>query len=202
MKLSDVQVLNPNATLPSDSADWYVLQKLINDADYNNYKRLNFPTGTFVISRTLDFTKRLNNCVIESAGCSIKPSSNFSGTMLKLSNGGDNSKSVQVTIKDLKVMGDFRSSVGIDINLAQQWSLQNVKISDCFVGLNLTDTWYGEITGESMIIQCLTGVKTNTGTQNEVNTIDFRNLDLRGVTIVSDKTRFIPKNTGEVTQII
>ena len=191
--LAEVQSLNPSATL-SDTADWYVLQKLINDANANGYRRLNIPPGTYILSKPLDFTQKLSNCVIEATGCYLKPSTGYSGELVKLSRGNDYSKSRNLRINGLAIDGLFRSSVGININDAHEWYLNNVKIYNCFVGVSLTDAWYGEFSGECVIQDCLTGIQTNVGTSIEVNTIDFRNTKINFST---DKRNFVPQNVGE-----
>ncbi|MED4689064.1 hypothetical protein [Peribacillus frigoritolerans] len=191
--LAEVKTLNTTATL-LDTADWYVLQKLIHECDINNDRRLNFPTGDFRLSKPLDFTGKLANCLIEATGCYLKPASNYNGKLIQFNRGVTYAKSRNLRVDGLAIDGMYRSHVGIEVNNAQEWYFHNIKIYRCFVGLDLLDTWYGEITGEPIIQDCLTGVRTSIGNVSEVNTIDFSNLKIN---FTVDKRKFISQNVGE-----
>lgn len=131
---------------------------------------------------------------------SIVASNNFpeNVAILKIATNSYNGNNFR--INGLSIFGNYKCG-GLDIRCAQEWNFHNVNIWNCRVGLSLNDTYYGGITGTSMIRNCLVGVqmgdkaiKSYEGDRGEVNTIDFRNLKLN---FSEDKTLFYPKNAGE-----
>lgn len=192
--LAEVQLLNPSATL-SDTADWYVLQKLIYDATVYKNTRLYFPQGKFRISKPINFTQKMGiGWFVEGTGCTLKAATDYGGEMVILSRGNNYGTCRNGRIKGLAIDGNYTAEIGFKINDALEWFLDNVRIYRCFVGIQLSDTYYGEISGECVIQDCLSGIKTVPGGSDEVNTIEFNNVKINFSPV---KTIFIPKNDGE-----
>lgn len=181
--LSEVQVLNSDATL-EDSADWFVIMSLIHNANINGIGYIELPQGIGIISRTIDITKRLYRCDIKGKGCQIKPHTTFIGeAMIKLStddgNGVNWATSRLIRLDGLFIDGNFIPGIiGVYIKKAQEWLITNSSIHNCFIGVGIEDSWYGEMSLENVIQNCVRGIETLIGETNEVNTIKFNNVKI------------------------
>jgi hypothetical protein len=183
VKLSDVQVLNASATL-TDSSDWYVLQKLLYDAKNNGYKKILFPSGNFVLTKTLNLNG-LSSCIINAYGCKLS-SISFTGTMFDMTNSND------VVVKGMNIFGNVKAGIGIVLDTSQNCYFEKVTIVQCVIGIELHAVYYGGFNNMCVIYDCMKGIHFRAG--GEVNTFDFRNTRIQ---CVYGRKLFYPQNTGE-----
>ena len=190
--LAQVQAVNATATL-SDSSDWYVVQSFINFCVANNIKKITIPEGIYYMSRGIELGYLQYGSFLTCEGVIFKAVAPMN-EMVLIKHHTNYWKGRRVTIIGLEIRGDYKTQKGVSVSGAQEWYLQAVRIHGCFIGLYLEDTWYGEMSGESIIQDCLTGIDFGGGTTYEVNTIGFYNVKLN---FAVPKTSFYPKNVGE-----
>ena len=192
--LSDVQSLDINATL-SDSVDWYVVMMMVKKANDLNIGSIILPNGIGIISRTIDTTKRLYRCNIIGKNTTIKPSTTlFVGdSIIKISpvdavstNWGSGR---MIRLDGLVLDGLCTNGIyGVYIKTGQEWLITNCTIYNCFVGVALENTYYGEMSLENVIQDCVRSVEFKLGGADEINTIKLNNVKMNcGVTLEQRK---------------
>ena len=204
--LEEVQLLSADATL-EDSVDWYVIMKMIDFAQKNKVGYIRLPQGKAIISRTIDLTKRLYRCTISGCNVEIQPSKKqFVGnSLIKLSNydnnGTNHSSSRMVHLDSLFLNGTFTNGIiGVEIKQAQEWLITNSTIRECFIGVSIVDSWYGEMSLENVIQDCIRGIEFKIGIFNEVNTIKFNNVKINTTLNLESRKRLSSLKDGETEE--
>lgn len=190
--LDEVKALDPSAST-NDSADWYILQLFINECKAKKSKTIRIPEGTYYLSKGLNLSGLEYGCFIDCEGVIFKAVSKID-EIISIKHQGNYWKGRRVTIKGLEIRGEFLAQKGVCIDGVQEWLLQSMRIHGCFVGLSMADTWYGEISTETIIQDCLIGVDFAPGKTHEVNTIEFSNLKIN---FAVPKTSFYPIGEDE-----
>lgn len=203
VSLDEVQQLNKDATL-QDSADWFFLQKTLNNYNLGFYnsgsKRLYFPSGTYKLSRPLQIP-RMGLGVLDFTGVTLTPFNNYNGYLIELIKRDRDTPS----IVNLFIDGNYKSK-GIRIDYSSFWTLDNVSVRRCYVGISIASSWYGDFLGSCCIKECITGILFECGDEEdplcwEINTINFNNVSIGGATpsIIQDPLKF---NLGSDTKSI
>lgn len=197
---ADVQTLTGNATATTaDTAGWFYLQEVFfeNKTNYYNvseHKRYNVPSGeTYVLSQSLVLD--LGGSEINFSGTQLLAASGFTGYMVTIASqwGFGNYENLYID-GNYTAGGVWISPEYVDINntlaTVNHWELEDLHIQRCTIGLYMTDTYYGSVTGHSIIASSLTGIHMydnypngwygDSGPSAEVNTINFQGLDLNG----------------------
>ena len=182
--LEQVQALDPDATL-DDTADWFVVQKHIADCAAGNVRSIRLPRGRYYMSRGVDFSALEYGTHVEASGVifwATQPMDN----MVLLRHAGNYWKARRFSIHGLELRGNYVAKNGISVDGVQEWSI-DVRVHSCYTGFAMEDTWYGQISRESIIQDCLVGLAFNTGNAMEINTIGIDNLKIN---FSVDKSRF------------
>ena len=182
--LEQVQALDPDATL-DDTADWFVVQKHIADCAAGNVRSIRLPRGRYYMSRGVDFSALEYGTHVEASGVifwATQPMDN----MVLLRHAGNYWKARRFSIHGLELRGNYVAKNGISVDGVQEWSI-DVRVHSCYTGFAMEDTWYGQISRESIIQDCLVGLAFNNGNAMEINTIGIDNLKIN---FSVDKSRF------------
>jgi len=183
--LAEAQAVYSFATALTDEIDWCGIQAALNYIGLIRVQRghLLIPPGSYIMSASLAIPPQGKPIYIQ-AKSAILTSNGFSGYMI----GWTNSTTVEypqyLTIDGLRLDGAYVSS-GISITEANIWLLHNVTLVNCYVGLKLAGTYYGEISGESCIRDCYRCVLFTSGSTKEINTIKFNNVKMDSSVSVS-----------------
>ena len=180
ISLTQVTLLDSDATL-EDSSGWFYLQSIMtyHRGEYykvNEKKRVSIMQHEYYVSRPVNISL-LGNTQINAHGSIIKPYGTYDGFLVEVNEGYGH------TIVDgLLLRGEFQSK-GLNVDKVQHMSFVNLIVEFCTVGVSLSRFWYGSFTGQSMISNCLTSVlfavvDSVNDNGEEVNTIDFSNLDI------------------------
>lgn len=111
------------------------------------------------------------------------------------------------TLKDVSIRNSRKTTIGstnydltktrcLYLKQAQLFSLSGVTIMYFDVGVYIEDIWYGGFSGMNALANNRIGVLAIGVTSQEVNTIDFRNLRLRGVSVATAQAVW-SQNDGE-----
>ena len=150
---------------------------------------------TYQIDNSISFPYNSNNIKIIGYGGILKYTGTDTALKLEITRNHEITNHPQyIYIKGLKIEGNYKGT-GISIKQFNNWKLEDIQVYGFLNGIVLSDTYYGEISGKSTILCCLTGIKFESGTESiEVNTIKLDNIGIKnGI----EKTNFIPKNLGE-----
>lgn len=204
VSLSDVQSLDPNATL-EDSVDWFIIMKLIDKAHKDKVGYVELPNGSAVLSRPIDLTKKLYRCDILGKSTKITADTNFKGDCLIKFSPDDGTvnwgTSRLVRLDGLYLDGNFVPGIkGVYVKKGQEWLITNTSIHNCFIGVALEDTWYGEMSLENVIQDCIRGVEFLPGNFSEVNTIKFNNVKINCTLSDTDRQRLAPSKVDETLE--
>lgn len=176
VSLVQVQALDSDADL-SDSADWYVIQSLIDDCASRLVKDIKIPRGRYYLSRGINLTNLEFGTHIDATGVVLWATKKMPWMIRMAPASGVYWKARQVKISGLELRGNYLAHTGVIISNAQEWHL-DVKIHNCYVAVSISDTWYGAFSSSCVIINCLIGVSFDVGNFAEVNTIQIPNLKI------------------------
>ena len=190
--LATVQALDATATL-SDSASWFYLQSYFKTHTKNYWitdlksNKLAPPQGVYSLSKTLNLSN-LGNVHISMYGIQLNPFGSFNGYLVTLDSGY-----THTYIDGLFLRGMWKCN-GLKLDMVQHYGFKDLVIEFCYTGMSLSRTYYGDFSGECIIGNCMTSVlfdmvDTVTTDAEEVNTIDFSNLDITGA-LTNDFTQF------------
>lgn len=161
------------------------------DNTVNHSKNLLIPPGVYKTGSLTIPASGAGNFSINAHGARFIAISGLTDYLLKITTTSYNGNNLK--IHGLYVDGNFTAK-GIYLNAAQEWIFSGVKIWNCVEGINLQNTFYGEISNESIIRNCLVGITLGDGISGEVNTVKFDNIKIN---FSVAKTLFVPKNAGE-----
>lgn len=203
--------------------DYKILQDIFNEAKDKGIN-VYFPKGTYCISQPLTlFTGEYISHIIGYKAM-IKPINKDYTDYFK-TNGIDRTYDTintlnnafpfllnlkycyNITIEGLCFNGDHRAS-GINILKgtaawsSQLWNLSGILIYNCFKGIEMSDTYYGQLGNQVRIRDCMYGIILTGG---EVNNIDFINVNInRGASygsfnsnVLSSYQNTYPRYNGE-----
>ena len=104
-------------------------------------------------------------------------------------------------LKNVNIYGDLTNkSTAIKISIANLWTISKVNIWDFYIGIEITDSYYGVFSEMCSIRRCWTGILFSRGTDSyEINTLDLSNIKLQGIDS-NEVQSLIPKNAGETDE--
>ena len=181
--LAEVQALHPSATL-NDSASWFYLQEVISSYtprffySTSGNSELKIPTGDYRLSRSI-VMENLSNMVIDWGFSFLLPFGSFSGNAIEVI-GVENSNRDLYNI-NLRIRGEWQMK-GIRISRSSQWYIGG-QIDQTPIGVTIQDSYYGSFAPTMTIRECMTGIYMEYGEtdpQNEINTINCRNVVIGG----------------------
>lgn len=183
--LAQVQALDAQATL-DDSADWFEIQSLIDKCASQRHKTLKIPQGTYYISRGLDLSGLEFGTYLDMHGVQLRATQKMPH-MILIEHRGNWWKARRITIQGLELRGNFLADVGVKLARVQEWNV-DVKVHECYVGIALSDVWYGALSTSTVLQDCLVGLAFNTDQTGEINTVQIANLKIGFAT---SKTNFV-----------
>ena len=165
------------------------LNLLISEA-IQEKKIIKMVPGIYKLSSPLKIN---GSVVIEAYGVELQPSDNYNGNLVELTGGRE------ITIRGLKVNGLYRANCGIKVDTANEFLFHNVKIWNCFKGVILKDTYYGEFSGECTFIDNYDGIVTQGSENNTIALYNTRIIFNIGWNSndTTGKSYYYPKNNGE-----
>lgn len=105
----------------------------------------------------------------------------------------------QTVIEGLEInSANLGVGIGIYVNQAQEYYLHNVEIWSFEIGLRLSRTWYGGIGGTSVLLANTIGIDI---VDEEVNTIDLRNLKINAAGSLAGQTRIGIRNVAQIFDV-
>lgn len=162
------------------SDDTVAIQKAM-DYAMDNKLKLEFVRKTYIISNSLVINrpKGYLGLIIDGNNAEIKTPNAIPGEyLLDIKTEYTESYSTSgLIIQNLYVNGNYKNK-GINIDLFHFWSLKNVQINECLVGLRLCNTYYGNVDNNTNFHNCFYGILFDDSmetTLNEVNTIYIGN---------------------------
>lgn len=138
-------------------------------------KNINFDAKTYRITKSLELNYSWK-VTIDGNGARIISRGSFEDFMIKLKPVGTQTwpPPQYITIKNIELDGNFKSS-GIDILVANDWLLSRVNVWNCEIGIRMKDTYYGEISGNCSVRDCMHGIQI---VGEETNTIKLDNIHI------------------------
>jgi hypothetical protein len=167
--------------------DTDAIQNCINSGSSN----IIFPKGTYLISKTLDFSKvfeALTQQYIKGDGAVIKAADTFDGAEMLLFSTNNIADPQKIVIEGITVYGN-RTVNGMLLNFVQLFDIRDVSIQNCYTGMSICDVFYGnvgnnvELIGNVVAIRLYAGVriKPNGIPNSENNTLRFDNVRISGI---------------------
>jgi len=193
--LAAAQAVYSFATALTNEIDWCGIQAALNYANSSTTQRghIKIPPGDYIMSAAVTIPPQTKQIYIQANGVTLT-SNGFSGNLITWTNSTSVKYPQYLTIDGITLDGDYVSN-GISISEANIWLLHNVTILNCYCGLKLADTYYGQVSGESCIRNCYRGVQFSPGTSAfEINTIKFKNVKLDFTSSIS---KFVAQGSSE-----
>ena len=177
---------------------------LTNWCDY--FRVISWPTGTYYFLTPSAMTADKRNKEIRGNSSIFRvniPDVDDTGQyFLSLNNSGE-----YFTIKDVKIVNDRTTTIEsttynisktccIKLNKSQMFSFSGVSIWYFDKAIHLIDIWYGTFSGANSLRYNRIAVYGTTSTSNEINTVDFSNLECKGISSATSKCCW-PQADGE-----
>lgn len=180
--LSEVRALNPNATLDNE-ANWYIIQKTINQLNFYKGGLIYFPSGKYVVDLPIIINK--HNVILQG----VESRQNDSGTVIVnvtdskqpvikcYTEVNDNNYREGIKLENMQIQGKISSSnikVGTDrdclyISKAYKLDLENVTIKNFKGSAVIAEHLYDSIWTNLEILYC--------GTEKKKPALDMRGID-------------------------
>ena len=170
---------------------------------WDNYAHLigeiYFPTGTYYFSSQINLDKNRQHATIN--GNESKFIVRLNENEIWLNNTIQQGYNEDFRLQNVNIYGDLTNkSTAIKIGRANLWTISKVNIWDFYIGIEITDSYYGVFSGMCSIRRCWTGILFSRGVDSyEVNTLDLSNIKLQGIDF-SQVQNLIPKNAGETDE--